>query len=118
MERDGMPGLDVRVAYAGGTLTVTPAGEIDHDSVTLFHQAVEGADVPWGTHVTIDLSAVTFMDSTGVHALLACHQDAQDRGGALSVTGAHGVVARVLHLSGTLSLLRPPPPGSTRPGLN
>lgn len=113
-----MAGLDVKVAYLAGTLTVTLSGEIDLDSVTLLHQAIQEAHAPWGTHLAIDLSGVTFMDSTGVHALLTCYQHAQDHGGAMSVTGAQGIVERVLHLSGTLSLLRPHPPGSTRPGLN
>lgn len=121
MERDGKDGgagLDVKVASRAGTLTLALAGEIDLDSVTLLHQAIHEAQVSWGTHVTIDLSGVTFMDSSGVHALLTQYQQAQDQGGSLSVTGAQGVVERVLHLSGVMSLLQPRPSGNTRPGLN
>lgn len=113
-----MARLDVQVAYRDGTLTMTLTGEVDLDSAPRLHQAVQEADAPWGTHMVADLSGVTFMDSTGVHALLACYERAQDHGGTLSVTGAHGLVERVLYLSGVLSLFRPPPPGSTRPGLN
>ncbi len=113
-----MAGLDVRVAYRAGTLALTLTGEIDLDSVAVLHQAIREARAPWGTHVAIDLSGVTFMDSTGIHALLTCYQRARDHGGSLSVTGAQGVVERVLHLSGILPLLQPQPPGGTRPGLN
>lgn len=113
-----MARLDIQVAYRDGTLTVVLAGEIDLESVPLMHQAVQEADAPWGTHVVVELSGVTFMDSTGIRALLACYERAQERGGSLSVTGAHDLVERILHLSGVLSLFRPAPPGSTRPGLN
>jgi stage II sporulation protein AA (anti-sigma F factor antagonist) len=113
-----MARLDIQVSYRDGTLTVTMVGEVDLDSVHQLHQAVQAADAPWGTHVVADVSGVTFMDSTGVRALLACYERAQERGGTLSITGAQGVVERILHLSGVLSLFRPPPPGSTRPGLN
>ncbi|MBY8877333.1 STAS domain-containing protein [Actinacidiphila acidipaludis] len=118
MGTDDAAGLGIQVAYAAGTLTVTLTGEVDLDSVAGLHQAMEEAHAPWGTRVVIDLSGVAFMDSAGIHALLTCYELAQDRGGSLSVTGAHGVVERVLHLSGTLTLFRPPPPGGTRPGLN
>lgn len=113
-----MARLDVQVAYRDGTLTVTMAGEVDLDSASRLHQAVQAADAPWGTHVVVDLAGVTFMDSTGVRTMLACYEHAQERGGTLSVTGAQVLVERILHLSGVLALFRPPPPGSARPGLN
>jgi anti-anti-sigma factor len=113
-----MARLDIQVAYREGTLTLVMAGEVDLDSAPQLHQAFQEADAPWGTHVVADLAGVTFMDSTGVRALLTCYERAQERGGRLSVTGAHGVVERILYLSGVLSLFGPPPPGSTRPGLN
>ncbi|MFG1807431.1 STAS domain-containing protein [Streptomyces sp. NPDC049040] len=113
-----MARLDIHAAYRDGTLTVTIAGEIDLDSAPQVYQAVQAADAPWGTHVVADLSGVTFMDSTGVRMLLACYEHAQEHGGTLSVTGVHDLVERILYLSGVLSLFRPPPPGSTRPGLN
>jgi anti-anti-sigma factor len=113
-----MARLDVRVAYGDGILTLTMTGEVDLDSSPQLLQAVQEAGAPWGTHVVADLSGVTFMDSTGVRVLLTCYERAQEHGGTLSVTGAHGLIERILYLSGVLSLFRPPPPGSTRPGLN
>lgn len=113
-----MARLDVQVAHRHGTLTVTLTGEVDLDTSPRLHQALQEGDAPWGTHVVADLSGVTFMDSTGVRALLACYERAQEHGGTLSITGAGGLVERILYLSGVLSLFRPAPPGSTRPGLN
>ncbi|MFI0718977.1 STAS domain-containing protein [Streptomyces sp. NPDC021224] len=113
-----MARLEVQVAFGDGRLILTLTGEVDLDSSSRLHQAVQEADAPWGTHVVADLSGVTFMDSTGVRALLACYERAREHGGTLSVIGAHGPIERVLHLSGVLSLFRSPPPGSTRPGLN
>jgi anti-sigma B factor antagonist len=49
------------------------------------------------------------MDSSGVHALIAGHHAALERGGRLYVVNAAGEVARLLDVTGVSELLRPPP---------
>ncbi len=61
-----------------------------------------------GEPVTVEVSRVGFLDSTGVHALVVAHHAAQERGGRLHVTGARGAVAAVLELTGLDALLRDP----------
>ncbi|WP_432825187.1 STAS domain-containing protein [Dactylosporangium sp. CA-092794] len=56
--------------------------------------------------VVVDLGAVTFLDSTGVHALVTAHQAALARGGWISVVNAAGMVAHVLEITGVAGLLR------------
>ena len=57
--------------------------------------------------VTVDLSGVTFLDSSGVHALVTAYRAAQERGGRLGVAGADGMVAHVLEITGVGGLLSP-----------
>lgn len=61
--------------------------------------------------VVVDLSGLTFLDSSGIHALVMAHQAALREGGKLYAVGAVGVVADLLDLTGVADLLRPPDGG-------
>lgn len=55
--------------------------------------------------VTVDLAEVDFLDSSGVHGLVAAHRAAVERGGRLYVTNPSGSVAAVLDVTGLSGLL-------------
>jgi anti-sigma B factor antagonist len=57
------------------------------------------------TSVTVDLCAVTFMDSSGLAALINLHRAVERGGGRLDVTCPEGPVRRVFELSATEALL-------------
>ncbi|MCU7723048.1 STAS domain-containing protein [Actinoplanes sp. KI2] len=54
--------------------------------------------------VVIDLDAVTFVDSEALGALIEAYQAARARPAGFRVVNAHGLVARVLKVSGVLEL--------------
>src|SRR5690349_6032548 len=56
--------------------------------------------------VTVDLAEVDFLDSSGVHGLVAAHRAALERGGHLYLENPTGSVAAVLDLTGVRALLR------------
>jgi anti-anti-sigma factor len=56
-------------------------------------------------HVEIDMSKVTFCDSTGLKVLLDAHRTLADAGRVLRLTRASDQVMRLLVLSGTQVLL-------------
>ncbi|MFJ9737719.1 STAS domain-containing protein [Streptomyces sp. NPDC101166] len=89
MSRSTVDGVDV----------VSPRGEIDHDTGGPFRAALEAAD-GWGGRMVIDLSQVTFMDSTGVNVLVTTHHAALAGGGWLRLAVPRGPVLRVLELVG------------------
>jgi anti-anti-sigma factor len=108
---------------AGGGVVVTVTGEIDVDTSDILADALaRAADV--AAVVVADLTAVTFMDSTGLNTLLGAHRDLAARGGRLALVGAQPAVRRVLELTGvdtviplypsTARALHPRPPGSWR----
>src|SRR4051812_537269 len=57
--------------------------------------------------VVVDLSGVTFLDSSGVHALVTAYRAALDRGGRLTIVNASGMVEHVLDITGVGGLLSP-----------
>ena len=55
--------------------------------------------------VTVDLAEVDFLDSSGVHGLVAAHRAARERGGRLYLEHPTGPVATVLDVTGVTGLL-------------
>ncbi len=55
--------------------------------------------------VAVDLAGVSFMDSSGLHALITAHHVAERRGRRLYVRGATGVVGALLDLTGLAGVL-------------
>ncbi|MEV6350762.1 STAS domain-containing protein [Actinoplanes sp. NPDC051851] len=90
-----------------GRVTVTVSGECDL-SVRERLTAVLLDAVNRGPRVFVDVAAVSFLDSSGVHALVTAHHAAQGRGGRLFVTNAAGAVATVLELTGLDALFQAP----------
>lgn len=48
-------------------------------------------------HVLVDLRRLTFIDSTGLSALLSARRTLLDVGGTMTIRGASGLVRRVFH---------------------
>jgi anti-sigma B factor antagonist len=100
--------LDVRRdSDPGGQVRVSLAGEIDLSSVGIFAHAL--AAVPrTASSLVVDLADVTFLDSTGIAALIIAHRRAVAAGQTLTVVNAQGGVRRVLDITGALLSLTGP----------
>jgi anti-sigma B factor antagonist len=88
-------------------LVVALTGECDL-SVREEFTSVLLAAVARSPMVVVDLSALSFLDSSGVHGLVMAHHAARKANGHIYVVNAGGVVAEVLDLTGVGELLRPP----------
>jgi anti-sigma B factor antagonist len=102
-----MASFETRTVAEPGRVTVLLTGDCDltvRDRLTAaLLDAVSRADA-----VFVDMAAVGFLDSTGVHALVTAHHAARGRAGRLYVTNAGGPVAAVLELTGLDALLKAP----------
>lgn len=100
-------GFGARRSGDAARTVVTLAGECDlavrEELTAALLEAVAGARV-----VVVDLAAVTFIDSTGVHGLVTAHHAALAAGGRVHVRNAVGPVATVLGLTGVGGLLAEP----------
>ena len=87
----------MHVGVRTGNPVIAFSGEIDlavAEEVSSALQAWVGAGGP----VTVDLSEVTFMDSTGIHAVIEAAKALGDRG-CIIIHGAHGGIQKVLELT-------------------
>jgi anti-anti-sigma factor len=105
--RRSMSGFEVTTSGGADRAVVALAGECDltvRDELTsVLLAAVDKAPV-----VMVDLAALSFLDSSGIHALVTAYHAARDGGRALYAVNATGVVAHVLELTGVGELLSPP----------
>jgi anti-anti-sigma factor len=106
--KDGTPPGRLTVSThsaSDGRFRLAVAGELDIASVDELRAALSAALDQGPSAVLVDLDALTFMDSTGISALVAAHRQAAAGGVVLTVVNSRGIVRRVLELTGTLSQL-------------
>jgi anti-anti-sigma factor len=80
-------------------------GEVDYQSVSALTRAMPEVDSADSHRVVVDMSRVTFMDSSGVNALIAAHQAMRAAHGWLRLAGVRGAVLRTVQLVGLDTLV-------------
>ncbi|MCC9308097.1 STAS domain-containing protein [Kitasatospora sp. RB6PN24] len=93
--------LTVDIRLQDRSVVVSPAGELDHDSVALLHERLADALAnPDTDRLVVDCHDLRFCDSTGLNALIAARREAHDAGGALILAGLRPAVARIFEITG------------------
>jgi anti-sigma B factor antagonist len=75
------------------------AGEVDVGTAPTLVAALEAALTSWEREIWVDLTGVTFMDSSGLHALMEIRDRLQRDGRRFAVIAPRGPVRRVLELT-------------------
>ncbi|MEU3910015.1 STAS domain-containing protein [Streptomyces sp. NPDC029721] len=103
----------VAVNAVGPSHTVVAVtGELDIDTGPDLAKAIDALELP-GLVLTVDMTAVTFMDSSGLNTLLRLRRRTGRDGGALHLFGVPDQALRVLDLTGTTHLFHfLPSPGA------
>jgi anti-anti-sigma factor len=106
--------LRTRLSRYGAVETLYVSGELDIATKRVFERAVRRALDGQGGEFFIDLSGLTFMDSSGANALLAMYQRIKSIGRRLVVISPSPQVHRVLETLGleqVLEIRSKPTPG-------
>lgn len=105
MQSTVVPALNIDVVAADhGPLYLRVSGDLDGASSAAFRGSLD-AVLARGRAVVVDLTALDFLDSSGLGALLDARRRAHRSGLELRVAGQHGCVARLLRRTGTLTML-------------
>lgn len=90
--------LEIQVEESADHTVCRPVGELDAYTVGQFRESLaELASVP---RLLIDLSAVPFMDSAGLGALIGGIRRAREAGGDVAVACSRPTLTRLLHTTG------------------
>jgi len=90
--------LTVSVLHDDGLALLALGGELDVAVTGPVEDAVGDLLADGFTRLVVDLSALTFCDSTGPGALMRTHGLLVAAGGSCLIAGAHGPVDRLLRL--------------------
>lgn len=80
------------VVALSGELDLATAPELD----TYLDDVAQGS----GPHIVLDLSGLTFMDSTGIRILIRHHRQTAGQGGRLGIAAPQPIVAKALKITG------------------
>jgi anti-sigma B factor antagonist len=95
-----MSSLEITITEAGDAVTVVLVGELDLSNWTRFESDLERIEADEPSTIVIDLRGVEFIDSTGLRALLAADERAQEGGHRLVIVRGNSMVQRVLRFTG------------------
>jgi anti-sigma B factor antagonist len=92
-------------AGAARTWRIDLHGDLDLQSAPALSEQLEELAAEQAVLVIVNLENVSFLDSSGLRALVHGARSLEDAGGRLLVQGASGAVARVLELTDLLRRL-------------
>lgn len=99
-------------AHDGDEALVRLSGELDISTAGELTGVLDELAAAGARRIVVDLTDLTFCDSTGIAAFVRGDNRAAARGGWLRVTGATGRVHRVLQVTGLAEVLRHEPDGA------
>ena len=105
-------------------VVVTPAGDVDLDTAPRLRQTLQDViGLPGVKRIDVDMSNVTFLDSTGIGIFVAAHKAAAEKGTTLALRQPGPMVRMVLELTNLVPMLvadadpaQPVTPTKSRPG--
>lgn len=98
--------MPITIQTQQGAAIITLSGEIDHHGARAMMAALEEAiSVSLPHRLTLDLSGVSFMDSSGIALLLRVHRHVTQYGGTMRVTATPAQARRVLDAAGVGRLI-------------
>lgn len=101
----GPTGFSVRPERYDDVYLLTVSGELDLASHQALNDELERAETSEAKRILLDLSRVTFIDSTGICLLVQAHRRSAENGRRLRLLPVSGHVRDVLELTGLVDYL-------------
>ncbi len=93
--------MKITTAYSSGQLVVYLSGELDHHSARTVMDAIDGlVDKYLPRDLILDMSGVSFMDSSGIALILRTQRRQKETGGRACVENPASQPMRVIDASG------------------
>lgn len=81
-------------------------GELDHHYAAKIRQLIDQRIIELGIkNLIVDVSEITFMDSSGIGVILGRYNIVDSKGGSIYLTGINNKIDKIISMSGLLSLV-------------
>mgnify|MGYP000851678119 FL=1 len=98
--------MKVAKNHRGDILIVAAAGELDHHTAAVLKSSIqEELDKGRVRHIILDLSALSFMDSSGLGVLLGRYKELAKWQGNMLAFGLHPLVEKLFLMTGLNKLI-------------
>lgn len=101
----GFEVFTAQVESGRGATKIVLSGELDMATAPILEEHLVRVESDGATAILVDLRELTFLDSTGLHAVLAARNRAEANRRQLLLIGATAPVRRVFELTGQDLLL-------------
>jgi anti-sigma B factor antagonist len=112
--KDSTEVLEIDVADREGLRVLRLTGELDMAGVEQFERLLSADRAPEAAKIVVDLRGLTFIDSSGLRALIMADQRVRGEGGHFVVVRGSDRVNQVLEMTGVaghIEIVDEPPPG-------
>jgi anti-anti-sigma factor len=112
--KDSTEVLEIDVADREGLRVLRLKGELDMAGVEQFERLLSADRAPEAGKIVVDLRGLTFIDSSGLRALIMADQRVRDDGGRFVVVRGSDRVNQVLEMTGVaghIEIVDEPPSG-------
>ena len=92
--------MQIKTKRTGAALHAALSGELDHHSATMVRQQLDASLDDGVRELVLDLSGISFMDSSGIGVILGRYRIMQGRGGRLRLSAVSTYAARILKMAG------------------
>lgn len=102
-----MRGLTIRnQQLSNGWVAIEVEGEVDLATVDELQQAIDGVFADSKEGLVVDLTGSSFMDSTGLKALVMSNRRFDEAGRSFAIAVSAGPISRLVDLSGVNATIR------------
>lgn len=91
---------------SNGWFAISVEGEVDLATVDDLQKAIDVVLADTGDHLVVDLTSSSFMDSTGLKALVMSHRRFDEAGRSFAIAVDGGPISRLIDLSGVDQTIR------------
>lgn len=91
---------------SNGWVSIAVDGEVDLATVDDLQSAIDAVLADRADHLAVDLTTSSFMDSTGLKALVMSHRKFDDAGRSFAIVVDGGPISRLIDLSGVDKTIR------------
>lgn len=98
--------MQVKLIRRKHGLIVRLNGELDHHTADIFREAVDkelASDLV--QNLVLNFDSLTFMDSSGIGAILGRYRQVKAKGGKMAFCGASKHIKKILQLGGLLTII-------------